>query len=872
MDSTRLPNLTEMTYVQLSRPDAPNPRMANAISATATELKFALPILDSDGNVPTEALLIGIRDQYSYVETVYIPAGGLSGDGLTATGCVRGVRLDGLDWTTGDSDLAVSHKAGDAVYCNISGIIGALLTASINGTIATGGAGFTIGTEPGAGGETMTVYRTTTEGVKVGVIRWLLTTGKVQYSNDGAIWVNMEDVSASDLLKVSSVDTTPGYGEDKIKAGTNVTITKKNPGANEYLEIESSTSAHVDVEYTADEDITAGTPVSKTATADEVENTILSTLSDAGAESTFEANGTNFPASVRVADNKVAVVYEDSPTASWYIIIGTVTSDGTVTWGTRVEIDTSADNGWVDMVYIEDDKIAICYVSHTSEDLYARIVTVSGTVPTLGTASLVHNEMGTSQRALGIELVDTDKLIVAYADGGDSRKGKAKAATFSGTTIGTWGTAVEFEAGATNYISIVKFDTDRAGVFYQDDDDTNKGKGVLLVATGTTLATTSPVEFEASSIIYTSSVALATNKAILTYHDDGSNETKAKVASLSGLTISYGAEATINSVSSRSPSVDAIGSGTAYVVYEEDGASDGKLNKLSISGTTITVGAQYGINGGTDNIRYPQLAKLSDKNKFIICYVDEADSDKGNAEVFQEYDNVDECIGFAQSTVSATESVAVRSKGVDSNQTGLVTGDVYYLKSGGIESTNNSGIRAGVAKNTTSLDIDIDTDSFGKVYASGAETSITNTTTETEILKCSLKGKTLLTNNCVRGRIYITELLNNAGAGNKDFVFKFKYGSTTVATYTYSSPAIAAASHGHLDFELFANASASAQFGVLELQLFNGTADPDIGIIADGTATEDSSEDLDVVVTVAMETAAATIHSKYQGTRLEVVK
>ena len=232
-DATKLPTLSEITFVQLSRPGAENPRLSAAISDVATTLKFELPLLGSDGTVIAEAMLIGIRNTLSYVETVYIPAGGLSADGLTATGCVRGIDLDGLDWTVGDSSLAVEHAAGDAVFCNISGVIGALYTAAINGTIATGGTGFTMGTEPGAGGETVTFYRTTTAGVRKGFLRWYVTTGKTQYSNDGTTWVNNDDSASSVLIKNSATDTTPGYNEDKNVAGDGITRTQVNGGGNE---------------------------------------------------------------------------------------------------------------------------------------------------------------------------------------------------------------------------------------------------------------------------------------------------------------------------------------------------------------------------------------------------------------------------------------------------------------------------------------------------------------------------------------------------------------------------------------------------------------------------------------------------------------
>lgn len=253
-NATKLASSSDMVYTQLSRPTAQDVKLAVAVSKTATTLVFNYPLKGSDGVVITEALLIGIRDQYSYVETVYIPAGGISADGLTATDCVRGIRLDGLDWTTGDTDLAVSHKAGDAVFCNISGIIGALITAAINGTIANGGTGFTIGTEPGAGGETATLYRTTTAGVKLGFLRWGITGGEVEYSDNGTDWTAINDVTASDLLKVSSNDTTPGYLNGKLTAGDGIDLTENGDGGDEDLGVSVDVTDLISGDYGIEED------------------------------------------------------------------------------------------------------------------------------------------------------------------------------------------------------------------------------------------------------------------------------------------------------------------------------------------------------------------------------------------------------------------------------------------------------------------------------------------------------------------------------------------------------------------------------------------------------------------------------------------
>lgn len=240
---TCLFTLLEVALSQWSRPDAENPRLSAPISETATTVKVNYPLYKYNGTtVEDRAFLFSIKNSKSYTETCHCPAGGLSADGLTMTGVVRGIRLEGLDWTTGDSTLAVEHKRGDTVALNISGVIGALIVSAINGSIATGGTGIIVGTEPGAGGETITLSRTTTAGGRKGFLRWYITSGKTEFSNDGTSWNAIDDVSASVLVKCSSDDTTAGYLEDKVTvtSGSGAIVTKSttSPAGNEKVNID----------------------------------------------------------------------------------------------------------------------------------------------------------------------------------------------------------------------------------------------------------------------------------------------------------------------------------------------------------------------------------------------------------------------------------------------------------------------------------------------------------------------------------------------------------------------------------------------------------------------------------------------------------
>jgi hypothetical protein len=501
----------------------------------------------------------------------------------------------------------------------------------------------------------------------------------------------------------------------------------------------------VDTTYTADEDIAAGHLVSKTSVADEVENTIVSALGTAGTESTFDATSADYIQTCNVADNKVAAFSTSGGTAN--LVIGTVDLDKNVTWGTDVPV-VSSTTAAMTLKYMEDDKVVMCYRNTADDKVYARVATISGTVPTLGTASEV-GDMNAAGQFVDVCTVDTDKLVVAFRDTADTNKGKARCATVSGTTIGTWGTAVEFEAGATDFISIAKFDTDKAGVFYRDVDDTNDGKGALLVATGTALAANVPVTFDTGNANNITVTQLDTDKILIAYTI---SYAQARVASLSGLTISYPTAAVvINAAACDVPyGLDAISSTEAYITYEETGLSDGKFNKLSVSGTTITVGTQYTINGSTNNVAYTSLAKVSDKSKFIICYKDEADANKGNAEVFQDYDNSDLIVGFNTATVTATNTAVVRSKGVIDNQAGLTAGTKYYLSDTGTLTSTANEISLGIAKDTDEIDINIDK-TLDRTLVDGSDAGALHTHTYLTPVYARATGQTVIAKTQAHG-------------------------------------------------------------------------------------------------------------------------
>lgn len=232
--ATKLPTLSQLAFYQFSRKGAPTPKLAAPLNAyTDTAVSFTAPLRDADGVVVTSPFFLGIRKSNGWVETCLCTpdAGGLTGT------LVRGLDPGGLDWTTGSADFADEHEQDEAVFCNIPAQIMALLTSAIQGTIATGGAGLTIGTDASG---TVTIYRSTGTGTKAGMFRWNTGNSKAEYSNDGSTWNQVDNVTGSNLLVVTASDTTPGNLNAKTASGSQIIRTVLNPGGNEQLQISTT--------------------------------------------------------------------------------------------------------------------------------------------------------------------------------------------------------------------------------------------------------------------------------------------------------------------------------------------------------------------------------------------------------------------------------------------------------------------------------------------------------------------------------------------------------------------------------------------------------------------------------------------------------
>lgn len=138
------------------------------------------------------------------------------------------------------------------------------------------------------------------------------------------------------------------------------------------------------------------------------------------------------------------------------------------------------------------------------------------------------------------------------------------------------------------------------------------------------------------------------------------------------------------------------------------------------------------------------------------------------------------------------------------------------------------------------------------------DTSVTNTTTETNLLSFTLSGGTLGTGNGVKIEAPITDLDMLSTVGSSGLTIRLKYGATTIATAVIGENISNNKTNlsGKIEALLFANASTSAQEGSVSINIFGlptfeiSSADNvAIGDVAAGTAAEVSTGDLTLSIT-----------------------
>ena len=242
-----------------------------------------------------------------------------------------------------------------------------------------------------------------------------------------------------------------------------------------------------------------------------------------GTAATFDSNANNSRNSVAFdsSNNKVAIVYRDWGNSQYGTAkVGTV-SGTDISFGSAAVFE-SADSQYIKCAFdSSNNKVVIAYQDDGNSSYGTAIVgTISGTSISFGTPEVFESA---STRDIDITFDSSNnKVVIVYHDAGNSGHGTSVIGTVSGTGI-SFGSAVVFEAADTEDISTA-FDNsnNKVIVSYYDDADSDYGKYIIGTVSGTSISYGSAVTFNEATTKYTSTAFDSNeNKTVIFYRDDG---------------------------------------------------------------------------------------------------------------------------------------------------------------------------------------------------------------------------------------------------------------------------------------------------------------------------------------------------------------
>ena len=407
-------------------------------------------------------------------------------------------------------------------------------------------------------------------------------------------------------------------------------------------------------------------------------NTILPQTMSFGSEAVFEsAASTHISASFDSDSNRVVVAYSDEGNSDLgTAVVGTV-SGTSISWGTPVVFDGSPHGAkYMSTTFDSDSNVVVIAYSDIGNSSHGTAIvgTVSGTSISFGTA-VVFEAAEVYDISASFDST-ANKVVIAYRDAGNSQYGTGIVGTVSGTAI-SFGTAVVFESAESKWMSATyDANADRTVIAYMDDANSDYGTAVVGTVSGTAISFGTAVVFNAFEAIYIASTYDSTaQKVVISYMDGGSapsNQGTAIVGTVSGTTISFGTEVIFNAASSNYMGMTYDANANRVVIgYQE--TSKGYVVLGTVSGTTVSFGTPVVFN----NIDTGYISPVynSTDNKVVVSFKDTGNSNYGTGIVGT--------IGDGTFTI----------------------GSNYYVQADGSYDTSagTPSVKAGLAISTTSL-------------------------------------------------------------------------------------------------------------------------------------------------------------------------
>ena len=270
--------------------------------------------------------------------------------------------------------------------------------------------------------------------------------------------------------------------------------------------------------------------------------TVSGTSISFGTAVVFSASATYYSsATFDSTNNKIVIAYQNYGNSQYgTAIVGTV-SGTSISFGTAAVFNSYGSHHNSATYNSTNNKVVIVYQNGPNNYGSANVATVSGT-------SISFGSQGTFKSAYSAFITSTydstnNKVVVAFQDGGNSYNPAAVVGYVSSTSI-FFGTAVVFDTGSSTYYSAT-FDSTNSKVViaYADGGNSQYGTAIVGTVSGTsTITFGTPVVFEsANTDDISATFDVTNNKVVIAYQDHAGSEYGTVVlGTVSGTSISFG--------------------------------------------------------------------------------------------------------------------------------------------------------------------------------------------------------------------------------------------------------------------------------------------------------------------------------------------
>ena len=402
-----------------------------------------------------------------------------------------------------------------------------------------------------------------------------------------------------------------------------------------------------------------------------------------GSETVFEAaSSTQFGSTFDTSNNKVVFSYTDAGNSNkGTAIVGTI-SDTSISFGSAVEFEQGATESHAATFDTNSNKVVLAYRDQGNSNYGTAIVgTVSGTNISFGSAVAF---VSSNSDYIGIAFdSSSNKVVISYVDIGDSSKGKAIVGTVSGTNI-SFGSATAFESGSTQMYENPVFDSSNNKVVipYKDLGNSNYGTAVVGTVSGTSISFGTPVVFAQGE---TRDIGIdfdtTNNKVVIAYkNESNSNYGTSIVGTVSGTSISFGTAVVYQSSDSRNNNVTFDPSAqTSTITYKNQASSEvGQFVVGTISGTSISFTSATTFTG-SNSAFFLSTTLDSNSNRLATAFYDQSNSNYGTSVILK--------TAFTTITrdevASGSNAVINIGSAISTNQLSLTAGQQYFVQTDG---------------------------------------------------------------------------------------------------------------------------------------------------------------------------------------------